>query len=91
MSRQLNLRVQDEFADQLERLAKKMGRSMASVLETVAGSAIDAAEDDIKFEEQALQAWEEYELTGVCVPTAAIDSMFSDALSRAQVVAQRSR
>ena len=89
MSRQLNLRVQDEFADQLERLAKKMGRSMASVLEAVAGQAIDIAEADIKFETQALKAWEDYELTGIHVPTEDIDSMLSDALNNAKVAAKR--
>ncbi|MBW2187073.1 MAG: hypothetical protein JRG71_11970 [Deltaproteobacteria bacterium] len=88
MSRQLNLRVNDEFANQLERLSKKMGRSMASVLEAVAGQAIETAEADIQFEAQALKAWEDYELTGVHVSSDDIDSMFDSALTKAQRVAK---
>lgn len=88
MSRQLNLRVNDEFANQLERLSKKMGRSMASVLEAVAGQAIETAEADIQFEAQALTAWEDYELTGVHVSSDDIDSMFDSALTKAQRVAK---
>ena len=88
MSRQLNLRVDDEFANQLERLSKKTGRSMASVLEAVAGQAIEAAEADIEFEAQALKAWEDYELTGVHVLSDDIDSMFNRALKKATLVAK---
>jgi len=86
MSRQLNLRVNDEFASQLERLSKKTGRSMASVLEAVAGHAIETAEADIQFEAQALKAWEDYELTGVHVSSDDIDSMFDSALTHAKRV-----
>ncbi len=88
MSRQLNLRVNDEFANQLERLSKKMGRSMASVLEAVAGQAIETAEADIQFEAQALKAWEDYELTGVHVSSDDIDSMFDSALTKAKHAAK---
>lgn len=88
MTRQLNLRVKDEFASGLERLSKKTGRSMASVLEIVAGQAIEAAEADILFEEQALRAWEEYELTGKCVDSDEIDSMFAQALETARRAAK---
>ena len=44
MSRQLNLRVSDEFAAKLERLSRRCGRPMASVLESVGTPAIEAAE-----------------------------------------------
>lgn len=86
MSRQLNLRVNDEFANKLERLSKRTGRSMASVLEAVAGQAIESAEEDIQFEAQALKAWEDYELTGVRVSSDDIDSMFDSALTKAKHV-----
>ena len=88
MSRQLNLRVNDEFANRLERLSKKTGRSMASVLETVAGQAIESAENDIQFEAQALKAWEDYQLTGLHVSADDIGSMFDDALKKAQCTAK---
>jgi len=91
VSRQLNLRVDDEFASQLEGLAKKMGRSMASVLETIGGPALAAVEEDLQFEADALAAWEEYELTGNHVSAEELDSIFASALSRAQSVADKSR
>ena len=50
MSKQLNLRGDEKFAEQLENLSKKLGRSMASVLETIARPAIEAAEADLQFE-----------------------------------------
>ena len=87
MSRQLNLRVNDEFAERLERLSRKMGRSMASVLEAVGSPAIEAAEADIQFEAEALAAWEEHELTGIGVTSESIDSLFDDAIIRARTVA----
>jgi hypothetical protein len=35
ITRQLNLSVDDEFAEKLEKLSKKMGRPMATVLEAI--------------------------------------------------------
>jgi predicted transcriptional regulator len=87
MSRQLNLRVSDEFAENLERLAKRLGRPMAAVLEAVGTPAIEAAEDDARFEAEALAAWEEYQLTGACVSVEALDASFTKALQRARSVA----
>jgi predicted transcriptional regulator len=91
MTRQLNLRVDDEFAERLERLSRKMGRSMAAVLESIGTPAIEAAEADIQFEAEALSAWEEYELTGTHMTADAVDAMFDDALSRARSIAEKKR
>lgn len=91
MTRQLNLRVDDEFAERLERLSKKMGRSMASVLEAVGSPAIEAAEADLQFESEALAAWEDYELTGTHVPAAALHALFDEALDRARAVAEKQK
>ena len=89
MSRQLNLRVNDEFAERLERLARKMRRPMAAVLEEIGSPAIEAVEADLQFEAEALAAWEEYQLTGAQVPAESIDALFSDALRRAEAVAAK--
>lgn len=89
MSRQLNLRVNDEFAERLERLARRLGRPMATVLEAVGTPAIESAEADLQFEAEALAAWEEYELTGAHVPAEALDTLFDAALLRATTVAAK--
>ncbi|HEX9022877.1 MAG TPA: hypothetical protein VF799_03465 [Geobacteraceae bacterium] len=91
MSRQLNLRVSDEFAARLERLSRRYGRPMASVLESVGTPAIEAAEEDAQFEADALAAWEEYQLSGVHVTSETIDGMFAEALDRARSAAKGSR
>ena len=91
MTRQLNLRVGDEFIERLERLSRKMGRSMAAVLEAIGTPAIEAAEADIQFETEALAAWENYELTGVHVTDEAIDTLFDDALNHAKTVAGQAK
>lgn len=91
MTRQLNLRVDDEFAERLERLSRKMGRSMAAVLESIGTPAIEAAEADIQFEAEALVAWEEYELTGTHVTAEAVNAMFHDALGRAKSITKKQR
>lgn len=91
MTRQLNLRVDDEFAERLERLSRKMGRSMAAVLESIGTPAIEEAEADIQYEAEALSAWEEYELTGTHVTTEAVNAVFDDALSRAKSIAEKKR
>ena len=57
MSRQLNLRVNDEFAERLERLSRRLGRPMAAVLEAIGSPAIEAAESDLQFEAEALAAF----------------------------------
>ena len=86
MNKQLNLRVDESFAAAIERLAKKMGRPMASVLETVGWPAIEAAEADLQFEADALVAWEEYELTGTHLASAEIEILFEGALQKASAV-----
>ncbi len=86
MTKQLNLRVDESFAAAIERLAKKLNRPMASVLESVSWPAIEAAEADLQFEADALIAWEEYELTGVCVASAEIEALFADSLKKAEIV-----
>lgn len=91
MTRQLNLRVDDEFAERLERLSKKLGRPMAAVLEAIGTPAIEAAEADIQFEAEALAAWEEYELTGICDPSETVDGLFDHAIARAKAVAEKQR
>lgn len=89
MSRQLNLRVSDEFANRLESYARKIGRPMASVLESVGTPALEAAEADQAFEAEAMAAWEEYQLTGISVPAEKIDTMFSDAKKHAKTARKR--
>ena len=89
MSRQLNLRVSDEFANRLESYARKIGRPMAAVLESVGTPALETAEADHAFEAEALAAWEEYQLTGISVPADKIDKMFSDATKHAKAVLKR--
>ena len=88
MSRQLNLRVSDEFVERLERLSRRMGRPMAAVLEAVGTAAIDAAEADADFEAQSLAAWEEYQLKGEHVAGSTIDAIFAGALDRANAIAK---
>jgi predicted transcriptional regulator len=83
MTKQLNLRVDESFAAAIERLANKLGRPMASVLETVGWPAIEAAEADLQFEAEALVAWEEYELTGIHVSSTEIESLFDGSLQKA--------
>lgn len=82
MSRQLNLRVSDEFAKRLERIARSTGRPMAAVLEALGTPVLDAAEEDARFEAEALAAWEEYQLRGASVTAAALASLFDDARVR---------
>jgi predicted DNA-binding protein len=89
MARQLNLRVNDEFAERLERLSRKMGRSMAAVLETVGSPAIEAAEADLQFEAEALAAWEDYELTGNHISAETVETLFDEALARARTIAEK--
>lgn len=91
MTRQLNLRVNDEFAERLERLSRQMGRPMAAVLEAIGSPAIAAVEADLQFEAEALAAWEEYQLTGIHVTTDAVDALFEDALGRAKSSAENRR
>jgi predicted transcriptional regulator len=91
MTRQLNLRVNDEFAERLERLSRKMGRSMAAVLEAVGSPAIEAAEADLQFEAEALAAWEDYELTGNHVSAETLESLFDEALARSRIIAEKQR
>lgn len=84
MSRQLHLRVSDQFAERLDRVARRFGQPMAAVLESLGTPALEAAEADAIFEAEALAAWEEYQLTGTTVTAATIDEMFSSALDRAE-------
>jgi len=88
MGRQLNLRVSDQFAERLDRVARRFGQPMATVLESLGTPALEAAENDAIFEAEALAAWEEYQLTGVTVTAATIDEMFSTALNRATEVSK---
>ncbi len=91
MTRQLNLRVDDEFAERLERLSRKLGRPMAAVLEAVGTPAIEAAEADLQFEAEALAAWEEYALTGRHLNAETVNALFDEALSRARSIAEKPR
>lgn len=88
MSRQLNLRVSDEFARQLERVSRQVGKPMAAVLESIGTPALEAAEADALFEAEALAAWEDYQLSGRHITAETIDDMFSEALDRAKTVAE---
>jgi len=89
MSRQLNLRVSNEFAELLERIAKSTGRPMSSVLEAVGTPALDAIEADALFESEALAAWEAYQMNGVHVTADAVDALFGKAVKKARAVARR--
>lgn len=89
MTRQLNLRVSDEFAERLERVAKSTGRPMSAVLEAVGTPALDAVEIDTRFEAESIAAWDEYQMTGVKVTSGEIDGLFDKALKKAKVVARR--
>lgn len=91
MTRQLNLRVNDDFAERLERLSRKMGRPMAAVLEAVGSPAIEAAEADLQFEAEALAAWEDYELTGNHISAETVETLFDEALARARTIAEKQR
>lgn len=88
MSRQLNLRMSNEFAERLERLARRLGRPMSAVLEMVGTPALEAAEADAQFDAEALEAWEAYQLTGEHVPSHQLDETFANALTRAKSVAE---
>lgn len=91
MTRQLNLRVNDDFAERLERLSRKMGRPMAAVLEAVGSPAIEAAEADLQFEAEALAAWEDYELTGNHISAETVETLFEESLARARTIAEKQR
>ena len=91
MSRQLNLRVTDDFADRLEKISRRLGRPMSSVLETLGNPALEAAEADLQFETEALAAWEDYQLTGTHVTSEAIDALFADSLRKATSEAEKRR
>jgi predicted transcriptional regulator len=84
MSRQLNLRVSDEFAEQLERLSRRVGRPMSAVLEAVGAPALESAEEDAQFEADALAAWETYQLEGVHLAADTVDGIFDKAARRAR-------
>jgi predicted transcriptional regulator len=89
VSRQLNLRVSDDFVKKLERVARRTGKPMAALLESVGTPALDEAEADARFEAEALAAWEEYQLTGKSVGAEEIDALFADARRRARAPARR--
>jgi predicted transcriptional regulator len=84
MSRQLNLRVSDDFARKLERVARSTGQPMAAVLEAVGTPALDDVEADALFEAEALAAWESHQLTGESVGAKALDGQFAGAMVRAR-------
>lgn len=88
MTKQLNLRVDEEFISRLENLSKKLGRPLAATLVSVGLPAIEEAEADLQFESDALDAWEEYELTGVHITSEDIESIFDDAASKARAIAK---
>lgn len=89
MSRQLNVRVSDAFARTLERVAKQTGRPMAAVLEAIGAPALEAAEEDARFEAEALEAWEGYQLEGEAMDAPALAALFASARSRARASARR--
>lgn len=89
MSRQLNVRVSEAFARTLERVAKRTGRPMAAVLEAVGTPALEAAEEDARFETEALEAWEAYQLSGETVDAPALEALFRSARARARAEARR--
>jgi predicted transcriptional regulator len=88
MSRQLKLRVSDEFADRLEKLSRRVGRPVAAVLESIGTPAMEAAEADAQFEAETLVAWEQYQLSGEHVSAERIDDIIAEALVHAESVAK---
>ena len=86
MNKQLNLRIDEEFIARLESLSKKLGRPMAATLVSIGLPAIEEAEAELQFEADALDAWEEYELTGTYVSSEDIESMFEAARTKAAKV-----
>ena len=90
MPRQLNLRVNEEFARRLESLSRRLGRPMAAVLEEIGMPAIEEMESDLQFEVEAFAAWEEFQLTGQHVPAEGIDAIFTAGRKRARSVADKS-
>lgn len=90
MPRQLNLRVNEEFARRLESLARRLERPMAAVLEEIGMPAIEAMESDLQFEAEAFSAWEEYQLTGEHVSAEGIDAIFAEGRKRARAVTEKS-
>ena len=89
MSRQLNVRVSEAFAKTLERVARRTGRPMAAVLEAVGAPALEAAEEDARFEAEAFEAWEAYQLSGEGVDAGALEGLFTAARTRARAAAGR--
>ena len=89
MSRQLNVRVSDAFVQQLERVAKRTGRPMAAVLEAIGTPALEAAEADARFEADAFEAWEQYQLDGETVGMKALDQLFTGARAKARAASRR--
>jgi predicted DNA-binding protein len=47
MSRQLNLRVSDEFIERLDRVSRNLGQPMAAVLEKVSTPALELVEGGV--------------------------------------------
>ena len=89
MGRQLNLRVSVAFAERLERVARSTGRPMAAVLESLSTPALEAAEEDARFEAEALAAWDEYQLSGTSEDAGALDGLFAASLTRARTASRR--
>jgi predicted transcriptional regulator len=83
----LELRVSDEFARKLERMARLTGHSMGAVLEAVGTPALDDALADARFEAEALAAWEAYQVSGVSVGNKTVERQFAAAAGRARVKA----
>jgi predicted transcriptional regulator len=89
MSRQLNVRVSEAFARTLERVARRTGRTMAAVLEAVGTPALEAAEEDARFEIEAFEAWEAFQLSGEAVDVPSLEALFTSARTRARAAARR--
>ena len=62
---------------------------MAAVLEAVSTPALEAAEEDARFEAEALQAWETFQPSGEALETSSLQAMFKSARARASAAARR--
>ncbi|HEY6872891.1 MAG TPA: hypothetical protein VI298_09225 [Geobacteraceae bacterium] len=89
--RQLNVRIDTEFADRLEMFAKKHHRTMGDVIEMFVSQGIEEVETDERFEAESLDAWQKYVETGECVSLSQIETRFKKALSRATEVATKDK
>ena len=68
-------------------LARTQHRSPHYLMREAIAQYVEREEKREAFRQEALAAWEEYQLTGAHVTSDAVDALFADALHRATAVA----